>query len=181
MDDGSEKPIAFASQTLAPAEKKYTQLDKKQLAIVFGVKKFYHYLFGRHFDIVSDHKPLQPLFSESCLVPVMASARIQRWALTLIAYSYTITYKPGDSHVNTDFLSRLPLPEASSDIPLQVILYFFSWTLHEPMSAVQIKHLTDRDPLLSLVRRMVQQGWYYTTDEKLRSFSQQKNELKYSI
>ena len=120
MNDGSEKPIAFASRTLAPAEEKYTQLDKEQLAIVFGVKKFYHYLFGRHFDIVSDHKPLQHLFSESCLVPVMASARIQRWALTLIAYSYTITYmyKPGDSHANTDFLSRLPLPEASSNIPL---------------------------------------------------------------
>ena len=53
MDDGSEKPIAFASQSLAPAEKTYAQLDKEGLAIVFRVKKFYHYFFGCHFTILS--------------------------------------------------------------------------------------------------------------------------------
>ena len=41
MNGGSEKPIAFASWSLAP-EKRYAQLDKKSLAIVFGVRKFHH-------------------------------------------------------------------------------------------------------------------------------------------
>ena len=90
MDDGTEKPIAFASRTLPAAEKKYSQLDKEGLAVVYGVKKFHQYLFGRHFEILSDHKPLQHLFSEHRPVPVLASARIQRWALTLSAYSYSI-------------------------------------------------------------------------------------------
>ena len=116
MEDGSDKPIAFASRSLAPAERKCAQLDKEGLAIVFGVKKFHPYLFGRHFTILSDHKPLQHLFSESRPVPAMASARIQRWALTLSAYSYTISYKPGPDHANADTLSRLPLPEMPSDI-----------------------------------------------------------------
>ena len=78
MEDGSDKPIAFASRSLAPAERKYAQLNKEGLAIVFGVKKFHPYLFGRHFTILSDHKPLQHFFSESRPVPAMASARIQR-------------------------------------------------------------------------------------------------------
>ena len=65
-----------------------------------------------------NHKPLQPLFSETRPIPAMASARIQRWALTLSTYSYTIAYKPGGDHINADVLSRLPLPEAPSEVPL---------------------------------------------------------------
>ena len=38
MDDESEQPIAFASRTLTPAEKRYSRLDKEALAIIFGVK-----------------------------------------------------------------------------------------------------------------------------------------------
>ena len=56
--DGQEKPIAFASRSLAVAEKKYSQLEKEGLAIVFAVKRFHQYLFGRHFIILSDHNPL---------------------------------------------------------------------------------------------------------------------------
>ena len=77
LDDGTEHPIAFASRSLAPAERKYAQLDKEGLAIIFGVKNFRQYLLGRHFTIYSDHKPLQHLFSENKAILAMASARIQ--------------------------------------------------------------------------------------------------------
>ena len=177
MDDGSEKPIAFASRSLAPAEKRYAQLDKEGLAIVFGVRKFHQYLLGRHFTILSDHKPLEHLFSETRPVPAMASARIQRWALTLSAYDYSISYKPGADHINADVLSRLPLPEAPSDIPIPGETILLLDTLQGPVTATQIKHWTDRDPLLSSVRKMVLQGWHFSNDEQLRPFSHRKDEL----
>ena len=64
MPDGAEKPIAYASRTLTKAEKNYSQLKKEGLAVVFGVKKFHVYLWGRLFLIESDHKPLSSLFGE---------------------------------------------------------------------------------------------------------------------
>lgn len=78
LEDGSDQLIAYASRSLAPAEKKYAQLEKEALAIVFGVKKFHHCLFGRDFTILSDHQPLEHIFSSSRPVPTMSSARIQR-------------------------------------------------------------------------------------------------------
>ncbi len=119
MDDGTEQPVAFASRSLSQAKRNYAQLDKKTLAIIFGVKRFHPYLFGRKFTIFSDHQPLKYLFSENRGIPSMASARIQRWALALSAYDYSIYFKPGSLHANADVLSRrLPLPEEPMEVPL---------------------------------------------------------------
>ena len=83
LEDGTEKPVGFVSRTLSPAEKNYSQLEKEGLSCVFGVKRFHSYLYGRHFTLCTDHKPLLSLFSEHQAVNPQASARIQRWALTL--------------------------------------------------------------------------------------------------
>ena len=48
MADGTDKPVAFASQTLAPAEKNYAQIELEGLAIVFGVTQFHKYVHGRY-------------------------------------------------------------------------------------------------------------------------------------
>ena len=98
MDDGMDKPIAFSFRTLAPAEKKYSQIEKEGLTIIFGVKRFHPYLFGRQFTILSDHKPLKHLFSESQTTPTLVLAFIQQQSLTLGAYEYTIEYKPEQEH-----------------------------------------------------------------------------------
>ena len=56
MDDGTERPVAYASRTLTAAEKRYSQLEKEGLAIIFGTKKFHNYLYSRFFSIESDHQ-----------------------------------------------------------------------------------------------------------------------------
>ena len=87
-------------------------------AIVYGVKHFHQYLFGRHFMIKSDQKPPQHLLGERKGIPIMASARVQRWALTLSAYDYTVQYVPGKDNANADVFSRLPLSVQLKEVPM---------------------------------------------------------------
>lgn len=83
-----DKPIEFASRTLSQAEKNYSQLDREAVAIYFGVKKFHQYLYGRHFILVTDNKPLQHILSPKKGIPQMASNRLQRIALFFVRLQF---------------------------------------------------------------------------------------------
>ncbi len=56
-------------------------IEKEGLAIIFGVKKFHKYLYGRMFTLITDHKPLTTIFGPMNAVPSLAAACMQRWAL----------------------------------------------------------------------------------------------------
>ena len=179
LDDGTEKPIAYASRKLNDVEKRYAQIDKEALAIIFGVKRFHQYLYGRRFSICSDHKPLQYLLSESKAIPTMASARLRRWALILSAYQYSISYRPGEKMANADGLSRLPLPDipTKATVPQEVV--FLLQTLQDsPITAEQVKRWTDKDPILSRIRNLVAKGWSGDiVEDTLTPYQQRKAEL----
>ena len=115
MPDGSERPIGYVSRTLNDAKKNYAQLEKEGLSLIFGVKKFYSYLFGHHFTLVTDHKPLLSLLSECKSTTAQASARVKRWSLYLSMFDYTLTFRGTTAHANADALSRLPRPKTTSN------------------------------------------------------------------
>ena len=177
--NGDEKPVAYTSRTLTTAERNYSQLEKEGLALVYGVKKFHNYLFGRTFTLCTDHKPLQSLLNESKPIPCMASARIQRWALTLASYEYTIKYKSGPANTNADALSRLPLPNTSiSEVPIpSELVLLMEHTSTGPLSAAQVKTMTQRDPVLSRVYSYLLRGWPNTVDTSLNPYSSRRHEL----
>ena len=179
MDDGGEKPIGYVSRTLTSAERGYSQLEKEGLAVVFAVKRFHQYLYGRPFTIFTDHKPLLGLFGETKGISPMASARVQRWALTLSSYQYHIVYKAGSENANADAFSRLPLPESPSQANLLPETVFLLDRLSDsPVSAKQIKQWTERDPALSQVKQWLLQGWPVTVErEELKPYVQRQLEL----
>ncbi|KAI5743861.1 hypothetical protein M8J77_022987 [Diaphorina citri] len=107
--DGTERPIQFASQTLTKTQQKYSQIDKEAYAIIFAIKKFFQYLYGRRFVLICDHKPLVQIFNPDKSIPVMSATRMQHYALFLQGFSYDIRYRNTKQHGNADAMSRLPL------------------------------------------------------------------------
>ncbi|XP_037528675.1 uncharacterized protein K02A2.6-like [Rhipicephalus sanguineus] len=160
--NGVDYPIGFRSRKLTRAECNYSQLEKEALALVFGVARFKDYLYGHEFVLVTDHKPLTGLLNPKKAIPPMAAARIQRWALFLANYSYTVQYRKGSDHSNADALSRLPLPgsaprEGHSDEREYVL---FAQAMEETaICAREVKEMTDRDTTLQQVKEWIFAGW----------------------
>ena len=105
MPDGSEKPIGYASCTLNSAERNYSQLEKEGLACVFGINRFYSYLFGHAFTLITDHKPLLSLLGGQKPMSPQGFARIRRWSLYLAMFEYTLQFRNTTAHANADALS----------------------------------------------------------------------------
>lgn len=78
MPNNDEKPIAYASRSLTKGEKNYSQIEKEALSIIFGIKKFHQFLYGRKFTLITDHKPLLAILVPKAKLPTLAAARFQR-------------------------------------------------------------------------------------------------------
>ena len=163
--DGSERPIQNASKTLTQSQRVYSQIQKEALAIIFALKKFHYFLYGRTFILITDHKPSLAIFGPNKATPVMAANRLARWALMLNQYDYTIEYRKTNLHGNADALSRLPAgpdtkfdrEEGEADVETICTIHSISQQLDTtPQNVIRE---SNKDPILSRVVLMVQQGW----------------------
>ena len=96
--------IAYTSQHLNNTQANWSTVEKEAYAIVHAVKTFYPYLYGRKFQVLTDHRPLQWLMTVK-----EPTGRLARWALLLQEFDIEITYRPGKTNQNADCLSRIPV------------------------------------------------------------------------
>lgn len=107
--NGTEKSVIFASRSLSATEQNYSQLDREALAIIFSIQKFYRYLYGRPFTLISNNRPLTRIFQQDAKLPAITSARLLRYATFLSNFNYKIEHRKGKDHGNVDYLSRAPI------------------------------------------------------------------------
>ena len=103
--DDQEFVVAYASRQLKESEVKYAPIKKECLAIVYALKTFHFYIYGKtQFDIITDHCPLTYLKSMDPKCQLL-----QRWILIMQTYNFTITHRAGAKNGNADALSRCPI------------------------------------------------------------------------
>lgn len=131
-------PIAYASRILNKSEINYSTTEKELLAIVWSVKHFRPYLYGRKFKIITDHKPLTWLMNVKD-----PGSRLVRWRLLLEEYDYEIHYKQGKLNQNADALSRIK-PENVANIE---VINIHNMTKNRENYSFFLKEL-ERKPIL---------------------------------
>ena len=97
-------PIAYFSKQLKPQETRYSAFDRELLAIYLAIKHFRHFVEGRNFHILTDHKPLTHALSSK---PDNHSPRQIRHLDFISQFTSDIRYIKGGDNTAADALSRI--------------------------------------------------------------------------
>lgn len=95
-------PVSYASRKLLPRESRYSTIEKECLAVVWAVKRFELFLYGRPFTLQTDHQPLLYIDRSK-----FDNKRIMRWAMFLQEYQIHVESIKGKDNIGADYLSRL--------------------------------------------------------------------------
>lgn len=182
--DGSIRPVMFASRVLHQAEKKYSVIDKEALGIIFAVTKFYNYIYGRHFILRTDHKPLVHILGEHSDLPRITSDRLTRWAVTLGAFDYEIRYNEGRLNAPADVLSRLPYfhPENAHSIKTEFGRRVTQLRLEDiHLTKKTLKHHISTDKEIQMALNHMENAWPDKRNlvNEMRPFYEKREELSF--
>ena len=148
------KPVAYASRSMTDTERRWAQIEKELLAVIYGLEKFHHYTYGRHVTVVTDHQPLVSIVSKPLS---KAPKRLQSLLLRAQKYNITLVYKPGKSIPVADTLSRAPLPHKPDSEEISV--NYISFLPVKSPCLDTIRDETLKDETLIELKTTIISGW----------------------
>ena len=174
------RPVAYSSKALTPTEVNYAQIEKEMYAILFGAKKFYQYVYGRHVIVQTDHKPLVAIKKK----PLHAvPARLQRMLLQLQKFDLEFQHLSGKSIPLADPLSRKFAQDTYPEIGKGLETHVYSVVANLPVSDKKleaIKNATDNDQQFVTLRNTILDGWpeqHKNCPENIAEFWNHRDEL----
>lgn len=162
--------IMYAHKSLSKAEMRYSQTEKEALALVWGPERFHHLVYGREFELITDHKAHEFIFSPKS----KPCARIERWVLRMQAYKYKVIYRPGKENI-ADPLSRLSCASPTEESLVSLVAeQYVNWvvTTAEPQ-AIKIAEILEestKDPAIQSVKKALNLGEWSELALPFRAF-----------
>ena len=156
------KIISYSSRALSPAEQKYSQIERECLAIVYACEHNRLYVYGRHFTIYNDHKPIvNTLNNPKSKVPL----RIERLTLRLQGYNFDLKHVKGEDNI-ADYPSRHPYNTHPDQSNVESYIKFVgSLACPNAISLDEIKRETLKDDVLQQVAHLSRTNTWYKLDE----------------
>ncbi|UYV73302.1 K02A2.6-like [Cordylochernes scorpioides] len=180
--DGSLKPIAYVSRTLSETEKRYSQIEKEGLAIVWTCDRLKDYVTGIDIHIETDHKPLIAIFTSKSLEDM--TPRLQRLKMRMMRYSYQMSHIAGKKQIVADMLSRKPMSKPHKD-ELEEELSAYIQSIEFPATEerlLEISRKQKEDSLCSQLAKYCMSGWPKNkreVDPALKGYWQFQEDLTY--
>lgn len=181
IKNGEERTVACVSRTLMPAEQKMSTVEKEALAVYFTVNKFFYYLCCSKFKIRTDCRALVALYGEHRSIPKMSANRLQRWAVFLSTFNYTIEHIKGKNNPVADYMSRMPLETITTTEEAAGRNTYICFTEGQgswPVNNAEVRKATQEDAELSEVIEIVKNNsWTKKPSDELRPYYQKREEL----
>ena len=54
--------VSYAYRSLSDLDRRYSQTEKEALGLVWACEKFHPYIYGKCFELLTDHKPLEAVY-----------------------------------------------------------------------------------------------------------------------
>ena len=148
------RAVSYASQNLSDVERRYAQMEEA-LALVWACERFNMYVYGREFELETDHKPLECIFGKNS----KPSARIERWVLRLQCHNFKVVYRPGKANI-ADAMSRMNQknPKDCSSEKEDIIRFVALEATPVALTTREIERTSETDAELQSVRHYIESG-----------------------
>ena len=163
------RPIICISRKLNDSERGYSQVQKEALAIVWAVKRLRKFLIGNKFTIVTDNRAVQFIFGVNKSICNASSSMIQRWAVFLSGFDYSIVHRPGKEIPQSDFLSRFAQQEDSPTKTTALLV--------QPLIIPREKIVQETKRFFGPVIAGIRRGWSNSAKKKFQNLLPYRDEL----
>ncbi len=176
IHNGIEKPVYFVSRKLHPNETRFSSAELETLAVVWAVERLHQYVYGRKFEIRTDHSALREVLMGGRKNSV-APARITRWASRLLPYVFSVSYIKGRTNMVADCLSRLPTQECDDVQAFDVNIAAIQGGTPPCLTLAELSRATAEDGVLQNIINYISTQWPQSVSEDCQHYFRFRDEF----